>query len=118
MGFDASGATTGAFTTPFILALSTSLAAQKGGKSSKNDAFGLVGAMSIGPILAVMTLVLMTSSDIEAADSIYHYSSDIWGPVFFNFWPTFDSILALTPILAFLFFSLSAKNQTAAVKNL
>lgn len=110
MGFDASGATTGAFTTPFILALSTSLAAQKGGKSSKNDAFGLVGAMSIGPILAVMTLVLMTSSDIEAADSIYHYSSDIWGPVFFNFWPTFfDSILALTPILAFFILFLISK---------
>lgn len=44
MGFDASGATTGAFTTPFILALSTSLAAQKGGRSTKDDAFGLVGA--------------------------------------------------------------------------
>lgn len=73
MGFDASGATTGAFTTPFIL--------------------------------AVMILVLMTSADIEAADNIYQYSPDIWGPIFSNFWPTFlDSVIALTPILAFFTF--------------
>lgn len=110
MGFDASGATTGAFTTPFILALSISLAAQKGGESSKEDAFGLVGAMSIGPILAVMVLILMTSSDIEAADSIYQYSPDIWGPIFSSFWSTFfDSVLALTPILAFFIFFIARK---------
>lgn len=61
--------------------------------------------MSIGPILAVMILVLMTSADIEADDNIYQYSSDIWGHIFSNFWPTFlDSVVALTPILAFFTF--------------
>lgn len=107
MGFDASGATTGAFTTPFILALSVSLAAQKGSLTSKDDSFGLVGSMSIGPILAVMILVLMPSSDIEAADNIYYYSPDIWAPIFSNFWPTLlDSVVALTPILIFFVFFL------------
>ncbi|WP_338154928.1 DUF1538 family protein, partial [Streptococcus pseudopneumoniae] len=54
IAFDASGATTGALTTPFILALSASVSARKGGKSSEKDSFGLVGTMSIGPIIAVL----------------------------------------------------------------
>lgn len=49
---DASGATTGAMTTPpFILALGLGVSQLKGGKTSEEDSFGMVGLASSGPIL-------------------------------------------------------------------
>lgn len=53
---DASGATTGAMTTPFILALGYGVSQLKGGKSSEEDSFGMVGLASVGPIFMVMIL--------------------------------------------------------------
>ncbi|HHT87567.1 MAG TPA: DUF1538 domain-containing protein, partial [Clostridiales bacterium] len=52
IAFDASGATTGALTTPFVLALSLGLSNIKGGKKAEENSFGLVGIMSAGPILS------------------------------------------------------------------
>ena len=43
---DASGATTGAMTTPFILALGYGMSQLKGGKTSDEDSFGMVGLAS------------------------------------------------------------------------
>lgn len=60
ISFDASGATTGALTTPFVLAISLGLANIKGGRHTEENAFGLVGIMSAGPILAVMLLSVLT----------------------------------------------------------
>ncbi len=53
---DASGATTGAMTTPFILALGYGVSQLKGGKSAEEDSFGMVGLASVGPIFMVMML--------------------------------------------------------------
>lgn len=53
---DASGATTGAMTTPFILALGYGVSQLKGGKNSEEDSFGMVGLSSVGPIFMVMIL--------------------------------------------------------------
>lgn len=105
MGFDASGATTGALTTPFILALSGSLAARAGGEQAEENSFGLVGAMSTGPILAVMFLVLFTGSQITAAASELTYAEGILRPLLMAVWPTLkESLLALAPIIVFFFF--------------
>lgn len=60
ISFDSSGATTGALTTPFILALCAGIARIKGGISSEDDSFGLVGIMSSGPILSLMLLSIIT----------------------------------------------------------
>ena len=54
ISFDSSGATTGALTTPFVLALSAGLSRIKGGKSSEEDAFGMVGVMSAGRMFALI----------------------------------------------------------------
>lgn len=55
IAFDASGATTGAITVPFILALSSGVAELKrNAKSSSEDSFGLVAIASAGAIMAVM----------------------------------------------------------------
>ncbi len=56
---DASGATTGAMTTPFILALGYGVSQLKGGETVEEDSFGMVGLASAGPIFAVMTMSLI-----------------------------------------------------------
>jgi len=56
---DASGATTGAMTTPFLLALGYGVSQLKGGKSAEEDSFGLVGLASAGPIFAVMFMSIV-----------------------------------------------------------
>ena len=60
ISFDSSGATTGALTTPFILALSAGLSRIKGGRTTEEDAFGMVGVMSAGPMYALMLMSIIT----------------------------------------------------------
>ncbi|MCL2826246.1 MAG: DUF1538 domain-containing protein, partial [Eggerthellaceae bacterium] len=64
IGFDASGATTGAITVPLVLALSVGVAAMKrDSKSSEEDSFGLVGIMSTGAIFGVLVMNLFVRTD-------------------------------------------------------
>jgi hypothetical protein len=64
IGFDASGATTGALTVPLVLALSIGVAAMKrDSKSSEEDSFGLVGIMSTGAIFGVLVMNLFVKTD-------------------------------------------------------
>ena len=64
IAFDASGATTGAMTTPFIIALGLGVANLKGEKS-EDDSFGLVGLASTGPILAGLLMSLFAGGGGE-----------------------------------------------------
>lgn len=78
---DASGATTGAMTTPFILALGLGVSQLKGGKTSEEDSFGLVGIASTGPILAVMILNIIAGADrIVGEAEIFQVHEGILGP--------------------------------------
>ena len=100
MSFDASGATTGALTTPFVLALSTSVSAKKGGKGAEDDSFGLVGAMSTGPILAVLIMSLIQTSTFQSNNEAYQYTDGILSPFIENLGHTLqESIVSLVPIL-------------------
>jgi len=64
IGFDASGATTGALTVPLVLALSAGVASmEKDSKSSEEDSFGLVGIMSTGAIFGVLALNFFVKTD-------------------------------------------------------
>ncbi len=47
-------------TTPFILALGLGVSQLKGGKTSEEDSFGLVGLASSGPIFAIMLLNIIS----------------------------------------------------------
>ena len=70
IAFDASGATTGAMTTPFIIALGLGVANLKG-DYSKDNSFGLVGIASTGPIIAGLLMSLSVGEnnfEIQAAD--------------------------------------------------
>ena len=59
IAFDSGGATTGAMTVPFIIALGVAIARD----NDKSDRFGLIAICSIGPILAVMVLGLIYTPD-------------------------------------------------------
>lgn len=61
ISFDASGATTGVLAVPFILSLSLGISAlKKDSKSSEKDSFGLVAIASVGAIMSVMLLNIIS----------------------------------------------------------
>ena len=60
--FDAGGVTTGSATVPFILALGAGVAMTRGGDKSRDSSFGLVGLASIGPIITMVILILVSPS--------------------------------------------------------
>ena len=66
LSFDSGGVTTGPITVPFIMALGVGIATTIGGKDSSENSFGLVAMCSVGPILAVMILSLVSGGDISA----------------------------------------------------
>lgn len=64
ISFDASGATTGVISIPFIMALSSGISAlKKDGKDSEKDSFGLVAIASSGAIISVLILGLFSSDN-------------------------------------------------------
>lgn len=123
---DASGATTGAMTTPFILALGYGVSQLKGGKTSEEDSFGLVGLASAGPIFAVMLLNIVKGiTDVQGEVEAFVANVGIWGP-YMRIFPRFlkESILTLLPlfILFLIFdktkFKLNKKSKSIILKGL
>ncbi len=83
VAFDASGATTGALTVPFILALAIGVSRlKKDSKSSEKDSFGLVAIASTGAIIAVMLMSIVTRTDkiTGAFDATESLSANIFAP--------------------------------------
>lgn len=62
IAFDASGATTGAMTTPFIIALGLGVSKLKGESKGEENSFGLVGIASAGPILAGLIMSINSTN--------------------------------------------------------
>ncbi len=107
ISFDASGATTGALTTPFVLALSMGLSRMKGGLHSEENSFGLVGVMSAGPILAItITSIISGQRSIQGEAGEFIAAEGIFKPIIEALLPVFrESLLALLPIsILFLIF--------------
>lgn len=76
IAFDASGATTGAMTVPFMLALAVGVASlKKDGIASEEDSFGLVGIASAGAILAVLTMGVISGAGDIAGEIDYGVSA-------------------------------------------
>ncbi len=64
IAFDASGATTGALTVPFMLAIALGVSSlKKDSKASEKDSFGLVGIASAGAIISVLMMSILSKSD-------------------------------------------------------
>ncbi|MBU4541683.1 MAG: DUF1538 domain-containing protein [Firmicutes bacterium] len=102
ISFDASGATTGAMTVPFILALALGISSLKKGRASEDNSFGLVGIASTGAILAVMLMsVVKGTNEISGSlDGELSNSTAIILP-FLQKLPTmlYEVALALLPIV-------------------
>lgn len=60
VAFDAGGVTTGPMTVPIILAVGLGFSSVLAGKSALSDGFGLIGLASIGPIIGVMVMGMVT----------------------------------------------------------
>jgi len=103
IAFDASGATTGAITVPFMLALTAGFSAlKKDSKLSEADSFGLVGISSTGAILGVLLTSLFIKGDKLNGElpepSIAGGSLlDIYGSIFLHI--AWESLLTLLPII-------------------
>lgn len=71
IAFDASGATTGAMTTPFIISLGLGVSKLKGEQKGEKDSFGLVGIASSGPVVAGLILSLfIKDTNMEGASQV------------------------------------------------
>ena len=105
ISFDSSGATTGALTTPFVLALSIGLSQIKGGKKSEENSFGLVGIMSAGPILAVMLISIISGQkNIHGELAEFVAAEGVLGPIISIMPAIFvESLVALLPISVLFF---------------
>lgn len=103
ISFDASGATTGALTVPFILALAIGVAAlKKNSKDSEKDSFGLVGITSTGAILSVMLMNVFAGIDEISTDIEFNIiqTDSIMAPFIENIPVTLKEVLlALLPLL-------------------
>ena len=75
IAFDASGATTGAMTTPFIIALGLGVSKLKGESKGEENSFGLVGIASAGPILAGLLMSLSIDSSNVLIEEMAHTSA-------------------------------------------
>lgn len=111
ISFDASGATTGALTVPFMLALAIGISSmKKNSKASEKDSFGLVAIASAGAILAVLIMSILSKTDqINASLELKEEAElSIFGP-FFHEIPklTLEIFIALIPIvIIFIFFQI------------
>ncbi len=68
ISYDISGVTTGPATVPFIMSYAISIAATQGGDKTTNDSFGMIGIMSIGPILTMLILLINTDLNLIPKD--------------------------------------------------
>lgn len=103
ISFDASGATTGALTVPFMLALAVGVSSmKKDSKSAGTDSFGLVGITSAGAIVGVMFMSIFSKSD-EIQGSVEAMTSET-GSIIAPFLHeltgiSLEILIALAPIL-------------------
>ncbi len=74
LAFDSGGVTTGPITVPFIMALGVGVAGAIGGKNASENSFGLIALCSVGPILALMGLVVFSKGDLTYELSTAAYS--------------------------------------------
>ena len=109
ISFDASGATTGALTVPFILALAVGVSAlKKDSKASEKDSFGLVAIASTGAIIALMLMSIFTKT--QGLTGVLEQNTAVSNTVFLPFIQklpgvALEILIALSPILlVFVFF--------------
>lgn len=108
LAFDSGGVTTGSMSVPFILALGVGISAIRSDNKAKNDTFGLIGICSIGPVLAILILGLISRSNPSSYASYEVLTHASFLEILKNYlWnlPTYmkEIAIVLIPILGFFF---------------
>jgi len=107
MAFDAGGATTGAMTVPFIMALGVGVSSIRYDNNAESDSFGMIAICSIGPILTVMILGLLYTPESEHyMEYVVHlHDTAQVGMAFVKNLPNYVSevVIALVPIVGFFY---------------
>ena len=75
LSFDSGGVTTGPITVPFIMALGVGISTTVGGRNANENSFGLISLCSIGPVLAVMILMLVFKGDTSSMSGLDNYAT-------------------------------------------
>ena len=103
LSFDSGGVTTGPITVPFIISLGVGVSAALGDKRDKENSFGFIALCSIGPILAVLLLGLISDGKVEYTLPDYSMQTK-FSDVASVFGHTgLEVLLALLPIVVFFF---------------
>ena len=106
VAFDSGGVTTGPMTVPFIMALGVGVSSVRNDKHAANDSFGLVALCSVGPIITVLVLGLLYSTEgnayvpaemPNAADTIEMWNGYVASLPHY----AHETFMALAPIAAF-----------------
>ena len=125
MAFDSGGVTTGPITVPFLLAIGIGIASVKGGNSKNDDSFGIVALCSVGPIIAVLVLGLIsgapsgysstpTAVGVESVAEIPYAIVSVIPKYLFEVGITILPIIAFFLVFNFLFIKLP-KRQLARI---
>lgn len=102
LAFDSGGVTTGPITVPFIMALGAGVSFTLGDKHDRESSFGFIALCSIGPILAVLVLGLLSNGSLDY--KLQDYAMQTGAEIIRTLGHTLKEVLiALLPIVAFFF---------------
>ncbi|MDD4716422.1 MAG: DUF1538 domain-containing protein, partial [Oscillospiraceae bacterium] len=123
ISFDASGATTGSLTVPFMLALALGVSKlKKDSQASETDSFGLVAIASTGAIISTMVMGILFHTDTLSGELTHKAASPLILTPFLHEFPKAagEILSALLPIviLFFLFQVLSFRLPKSAVRKI
>ena len=108
VAFDSGGVTTGPMTVPFIMALGVGISAIRNDKHAENDSFGLVALCSIGPILAVLILGMLYSTEGSYTETVMTEISNSveLGHMYIEALPKYIEEIAISLLPIFIFFEI------------
>ena len=109
MAFDSGGVTTGPITVPFIMALGVGVALTVGGRNASENSFGLIALCSIGPMLAVLALALISGNgnplfDLNPTD--YDVTAKLGSQTLLIAWHTVLEVVKALGLIVLFFFLL------------
>lgn len=102
ISFDSGGVTTGPMTVPILLSLGIGLCSMREYRNDL-DGYGMIGLASIGPIIALLVLGIMSGgSDISSSGSFEPYIPDMMERLSHEFLHATESVaVAIVPLMLF-----------------
>ncbi len=76
LAFDSGGVTTGPMTVPFIMSIGAGVSAARASADNRDDSFGITGLCSIGPIISVLVLGIISKVEGTYIPEVPEHISD------------------------------------------